>query len=548
MTGKHHHDVLVQRNELGPHLLTVVLNGAVGVSTTQAVRILTGDGATVHMHVAVGGHNDLVVGMRCHHLICPGQHLVAGSKVKVDEHPLGVANGKLVVGVDNRALLVQTAVLAGKLAHVDLVLGEILVDTLPSKLVGSAVMVMVAVDHGIGNLAVELRDRIKSNLPLLGGVIVGHVAHTGHVLNVFAFNIVCDPLVKRSNVSGTALFGLPLGHVLNITHNCKGVSGVEILTADGLHLLLGQPILAEDEVGAFAALIHNGTAVGGKLPVCQSVGVVVIGAVLVVALDLCGRALIVKERNATDLALEHTGIGQIIAVIGTDHILQLGHVFGDITQLKAAVVGLNEFTVQIAGHAVLFRLDHNGNMCPFTGSDDRIAEVELTCLADAFSVGELSPRDIRIDHLRGAGVAVLLVIVFRGHIQIGHAFKAVEITNDGHFITDLVLKPAVGLNVDPRLDGAGRICQRAVHIVPFVAVGKVEALLGRCRKHGQHSHHRQKHTNGQKNCKNLFHLFSPFSFGAIHPIPDKFSTRLLTKQYFCCIIFSKKLTFGRNLP
>ena len=260
-------------------------------------------------------------------------------------------------------------------------------------------MVMVTVDHRIGDPAVQLCDRCQRYLPFLGNVSVCYVTHTCHVLDILACYVIRDPLVQICHVSGVVL-GIVLGNILDIAHNGKGIGGVEAVAADGLHFLLGQPIFAEAQVHVARLVLHIAAA-GGQLPVRKRVGIVIICAVSVVGSDLLRRAHVIKQGNGSDLAAEYAGVGLVEAVVVTDHEGQLGHVARDVAKPDAGAVALHVCAVLIAMAAIVFRIDYHRNMRPYAGLNLCFGEIELS---DAVRVIlQLIPLEIRIQTV-GVGI------------------------------------------------------------------------------------------------------------------------------------------------
>ena len=143
----HHYDVFMLRNQLVPHMVSVVFAAV----TDRRADVIDVEGGSVAEQVCVSGDDDVVSGVRGDNLARPIENLVGRSEIKRHNEVLVVAHYQLLPGVEHIAAI----------ASADDV-GVFVVIKCTDEFGHT---VMVAANYRIGDKPVELENVVRCKSP-----------------------------------------------------------------------------------------------------------------------------------------------------------------------------------------------------------------------------------------------------------------------------------------------------------------------------------------------------------------------------------------------
>ena len=490
MAAKAHYHIFILAQTV-PDILTF---GIVGKAVAFHAAVVTRhDQRVVPVHIAVGRDDHVLLRVSLHQLFRPVQHIPGRSPAQREHHVLACTCVDKPVGIVQLALFIGAAEVRS-VAEVFVRIG----------IVEAITGVMVAA-HGhprhtrfVDHVHTGLADR-----PLGGIVVIHHVAHADHTLDIQRVHIVGDPVRDLIVVLGTVH-----DHDLRVGHDHHGIVAV-----GNFHV--GEPIVEHIHVIAVGRLIGVVTVgIGGShIPAAdQSTDIAGgngrnIGAKgSIVISHLVSRKNAAPHAQIGDSTLEILGIvvgigGQLVLIAVVAAHLHIS--VGDLGIQRVIYDGLLQHTVHIALGLVGVGIVSNGQMDKLTRGHIHLVEDDGHLLAQRGVGIALLPVERRI-----AIIIDLDVHIFACGVK-GSGGHARNIVTDDDSATH-VRRGVFLRHRESCLEAQRDFVQTLFHTELIRSTGKTLAAGDRqsdlhCIGWGRRSDHPQQHDGTKQQGQQFFH-------------------------------------------
>ena len=216
MTAYNHCYIRMLAQELIPKLVSGIIVRIICCRVSLFTRCAE---CSVTLHIVVSGNYHLMVGMSGNNLVCPHENVILSSVVETKEKIINATHLEGVVNVIYSPLFIISCDIVG----ISLMICKVLIEEFNT-------IVTVATNKGIRDLAVHKRDCFLCGSPLsirscfiivcMSDVhtVLGYIAKTYDVLNVFGCLIIKNPLIDILKK-----LGVLVGNSLSITYKSNAI-------------------------------------------------------------------------------------------------------------------------------------------------------------------------------------------------------------------------------------------------------------------------------------------------------------------------------------